>query len=171
MSPATVIFDPNIHVFFVPALSDMTRKELASYFWNDADIERSQEETVRVIRAMRSNEATDENGLCSRGLEHLTSQAHLEQRSVNKDMVLNSIFQEQWRQRVEGATKIDDQSLREASERASEWARNSARERGSKWASDSVLARFRLPGAAEAEARGRDEDQGSIAPWGQRESL
>lgn len=62
----------------------------------------------------------DDNLLCSRGLEHLLSDAHLQRKKMNKDVLVNALLAELSEQKEQGS--YDPERLRNVSEVCSERA-------------------------------------------------
>lgn len=127
----SVIFDVRREVFHIDHLSDLPDDVVSSLWMFGPDFDANQQDMIRSVRAMRRGQIDDSpsnpNPLAtSRGLEHLLSPAHLEQRKINKDCVSQAVLGEQGRQRAAGNVR-DDEGLRSASERASLWSRDLAR--------------------------------------------
>lgn len=115
-------------IFSVESLFDMSEDEVAASFYNKADYRRIRADTKRDVRSMLKGDLGKITDTCSRGLEHLKSRAHLEQRNINKDCVTNAVFLEQERQRSVGTT--DEDEVAEASKACSKWARDLALSNG-----------------------------------------
>ena len=112
-------------VYLVPALADMTDAEIDRTWTTDEDSKSTQLEIVEAIRAMREGtEHDNEDRVCIRGLEHMRSAAHLEQRKINKECVLRAVLDEQEQQWSTG--KDDVEEIANASVHNSKWARESA---------------------------------------------
>lgn len=122
--PSVVRFSASVKVVFVPALSEMSDEEKIGSFGSDRDPDLIQADIVKTVKAMRRGCSEDDDEICFRGLEHLQSTLHLEQRKINKDMVTEAVLGEQNRQMLEGA--IDSDKIALQSIRGSRWARELA---------------------------------------------
>lgn len=126
---ASVDFSSHSEVFPVPHLSDMADVEVSARWMSRRDLEFLQLDAVSTARAMRQGRL-DPRTMTPRGLEHLRSAGHLEQRKINKDCVSHAVLGAQRRGRAigDGEDSGEDiaEELRAASERASLWAREYA---------------------------------------------
>lgn len=120
-----VAFNRSVRIFTIVSLSEMTEQEFDSSFLTEDDQSRIKIDSNESILAMRRNKAEDDE-VCFRGLEHLRSVAHLEQRKINKECVLQAVLSEQERQRTqqqeEDETNDEEEALADASRTTSKWS-------------------------------------------------
>uniref|UniRef100_A0A7S4R9E9 Uncharacterized protein n=1 Tax=Ditylum brightwellii TaxID=49249 RepID=A0A7S4R9E9_9STRA len=90
------------------------------------DKRKIQHSIKKTLKAMQKN--TNTCNRCIRGLEHMISPEHFEQKKINRDCVQLGVLKEQQRQEMYGI--IDSNELRNISSKASKWARNKALEQG-----------------------------------------
>eukprot|EP00567_Pseudictyota_dubia_P005535 CAMPEP_0197440710 /NCGR_PEP_ID=MMETSP1175-20131217/7138_1 /TAXON_ID=1003142 /ORGANISM="Triceratium dubium, Strain CCMP147" /LENGTH=249 /DNA_ID=CAMNT_0042970859 /DNA_START=89 /DNA_END=838 /DNA_ORIENTATION=+ len=138
-------FDVKVEVYSTIPLSEMTPCEIESSFLCNADLLRIKQNCGRAVRALRRGEAEgrnrnhnsngddEEEELCFRGLEHMRSQAHLEQRRINRDCNVQAVLfeqQKQWHQKPPSSAEDMDEAVAEASRTTSKWARDLATANG-----------------------------------------
>ena len=136
----SVQFANRTRIYLIPSINDMS-EEAKSEIWgtDEQDKEEAEEDIVKTIRAMRSGKKTEEDDrFCSRGLEHMQSAAHMEQRRINKDCAFDAVLDEQDRQWSAGHSDDDADAIANASASASQWAREKALQMG---ASDEAYVR------------------------------
>ena len=91
-----------------------------------ADEKASQADVVKNIMRLRQGGPEDHHDEehCGRGLEHMRSQAHMDQRKIFKDALFDAVLDEQDRQIGEGI--VDDEALAEVAARMSQRAKDAA---------------------------------------------
>ena len=95
-------FNPVTKVYSVPARWQMSNGETNAKRFKSSERKRRKLELMETLKAIRAGQILrEEDGLCARGLEHLQSPTHLEQRNINKDFVNAAVLNEQERQRGE----------------------------------------------------------------------
>mmetsp|Transcript_16720 Transcript_16720/g.31313 ORF Transcript_16720/g.31313 Transcript_16720/m.31313 type:complete len:211 (-) Transcript_16720:208-840(-) len=128
MSPKMRLsFAPTAEVKFIPALSDTGESEKKALWYNDDDYDEMKKSAFNVVRSMRKGRAaanSDDDSMCTWGLEQHRSQAHSEQRQINKDFVIKAVLDEQERQWTIGTCGVDE--ISQASITHSRWARDLA---------------------------------------------
>ena len=96
-----VHFNPVTKIYFVPARWQMSDEETNGNRFTNPESKTMTLELKNTLKTIPSGQILrEEDGLCVRGLEHLQSPAHLEQRKINKDFVNAAVFNEQERQRA-----------------------------------------------------------------------
>ena len=120
----SVNFSRRTRVYLVPTLEEMSSQEFYAVYGSDEDSRTNQAGVVDSIRNMRLGVRESDDTYTCRGLEHMRSQAHMDQRRINKDMLFDAVLDEQDRQIGEGV--IDDEALAEIAARMSQWARDAA---------------------------------------------
>lgn len=128
-----VHFNSDVRVYNVEGHWDFTEDERGNLWYSPRELHGQMHNMRNTVRHMRRRALRDpedfgaeESDVCDRGLEHLRSVANMEQRTINRDCVFRSVSEEQALQRREGSIR-DEERLRRASERGSEWSRNEAR--------------------------------------------
>lgn len=104
-----------------------SESEKRNSFYTDDEYDAMKDDAARIVRVMRMAETgadLDERRICTRGLEYFRSQAHFEQRNINRDCVVKSVLEEQERQRTAGKYCAED--ISQASMTFSRWARDLA---------------------------------------------
>ena len=109
-------------VYLIQALSEISDEEFNATWTTNEDSNNAQAEIAKTVKAMRSG-STDIN-VCTRGLEHMRSAAHLEKCKNSKDAVLRAVLEEQERQWLAGHD--DHEAIANAAAQSSEWARSRA---------------------------------------------
>ena len=120
----SVDFSRRTRVYLVPTLEEMSSQEFYAVYGSDEDSRTNQAGVVDSIRNMRLGVRESDDTYTCRGLEHMRSQAHMDQRRINKDMLFDAVLDEQDRQIGEGV--IDDEALAEIAARMSQRARDAA---------------------------------------------
>ena len=120
----SVNFSRRTRVYLVPTLGEMSNQEFYAVYGSDEDSRTNQAGVVDSIRNMRLGVRESDDTYTCRGLEHMRSQAHMDQRRINKDMLFDAVLDEQDRQIGEGV--IDDEALAEIAARMSQRARDAA---------------------------------------------
>ena len=157
-----VRFGSRTKVYLIPSISDYSDKEFTAMWMVDEDRAAAQAGILGDIKAMRTAGAggagatTDGEGHCSRGLEHMRSAAHMEQRKINKESVMNAVLDAQDAQFE--ANVINEEDLLEASSRNSRWARENAE---SMAASDAACVRRHVRPEVDAFMRAFTDRSGS----------
>lgn len=98
MPRPSVRFASRTNVYLVPSLSDMTDKEIASVWTSKEESKSIQHDMVKTIRAMRSRSTKrldQDDVVCHRGLEHMLSPQHMENRKSSKESVIDAVLDEQ----------------------------------------------------------------------------
>mmetsp|Transcript_18211 Transcript_18211/g.25065 ORF Transcript_18211/g.25065 Transcript_18211/m.25065 type:complete len:161 (-) Transcript_18211:150-632(-) len=107
---------------FVRSHTDMSDEEKAATWYTDQDKKNMRISLMKTIKSMQKNGLACER--CTRGLEHMRTPEHLEQRQINKECNISAVLEEQQRQRSLG---IDDPAeMRRISEASSQWSKNMA---------------------------------------------
>eukprot|EP00563_Minutocellus_polymorphus_P011308 CAMPEP_0181074462 /NCGR_PEP_ID=MMETSP1070-20121207/29612_1 /TAXON_ID=265543 /ORGANISM="Minutocellus polymorphus, Strain NH13" /LENGTH=328 /DNA_ID=CAMNT_0023155575 /DNA_START=12 /DNA_END=998 /DNA_ORIENTATION=+ len=119
-----VNFARRTRVYLVPTLEEMTNQEFYAVYGSDEDCRINQEGVVGSIRNMRLGVQESDDTYTCRGLEHMRSQAHMDQRKMNKEMLFDAILDEQDRQISEGI--VDGEALAEVAARMSQRTRDAA---------------------------------------------
>ena len=129
-----VRFANRTRIYLIPCISEFKREEHAAIWMTDEDQKASQQGVVEDILRLRRTAAiesssdhdhhddTDES--CGRGLEHMRSQSHMEQRRMNKEANLNGVLDVQDDHFDAGV--FNDHEIAEVSISTSEWARQRA---------------------------------------------
>mmetsp|Transcript_32968 Transcript_32968/g.43936 ORF Transcript_32968/g.43936 Transcript_32968/m.43936 type:complete len:119 (-) Transcript_32968:89-445(-) len=104
----------------------MSDDEKAMLWYTNQDKRKIQHSIKKTLKAMQKN--TNTCNRCIRGLEHMRSPEHLEQKKINLDCVRLGVLKEQQRQQMFGI--FDPNELRNISSKASEWAKNNALQQG-----------------------------------------
>uniref|UniRef100_A0A7S4NH43 Uncharacterized protein n=1 Tax=Odontella aurita TaxID=265563 RepID=A0A7S4NH43_9STRA len=133
-----VNFDEAVKIYLVPIHTEFSQEERDALWLGRTDFDVIQAGIRRTVKAIRRQKRhssrtvghndDEEESVCDRGLEHLRSAAHMEQRKINKDCCVSAVFGEQKRQR--SLKCYDDVALAEASMDGSQWARQKAQEEG-----------------------------------------
>ena len=122
-----------------------------------ADEKASQADVVKNIMRLRQGGPEDHHDEehCGRGLEHMRSQAHMDQRRMNKEAVTNGVLDLQ--DEHFDADVFDEDALAEVAASASRWARELAVQRA---AQDEAYVRLHVRPQHEEEAQmERDQEQ------------
>mmetsp|Transcript_1949 Transcript_1949/g.5162 ORF Transcript_1949/g.5162 Transcript_1949/m.5162 type:complete len:228 (-) Transcript_1949:29-712(-) len=122
-------FANQTQIFIVTSSRDMSEEEVEATWYCQDEYNAMKRSMKRAARRMQNGDVEDSLSHCTRGLEHLRSPAHLEQHRINKDMVIESVINEQdkqWKACVNCPSGIAV-----ASSTASQWARDLATSRGS----------------------------------------
>ena len=120
----SVNFSRRTRVYLVPTLGEMSNQEFYAVYGSDEDSRTNQAGVVDSIRNMRVGVPEFDDTYTSRGLEHMRSQAHMDQRKIKKDMLFGAVLDEQDRQISEGI--VDDEALAEVAARMSQRAKDAA---------------------------------------------
>ena len=122
-----------------------------------ADEKASQADVVKNIMRLRQGGPEDHHDEehCGRGLEHMRSQAHMDQRRMNKEAVTHGVLDLQ--DEHFDADVFDEDALAEVAASASRWARELAVQRA---AQDEAYVRLHVRPEHEEEAQmERDQEQ------------
>lgn len=120
----SVNFSRRTRVYLVPTLGELSNQEFYAVYGSNEDSRTNQAGVVDSIRNMRLGVRESDDTYTCRGLEHMRSQAHMNQRKINKDMLFDAVLDEQDRQIGEGI--VDEEALAEVAARMSQRARDAA---------------------------------------------
>ena len=115
-----VHFQKTTKIILVPKICNETNN---SVWYSVEDFTQIQHDLARTVGAMRRRKPINKH-ICYRGLEHLESDAHIEQRRIHRDCVITAVLKEQAMQRASGI--IDINKIAEASCYYSRWAKEMA---------------------------------------------
>lgn len=125
ISKKTVSFDISQNVTHTISRSNDGSIEQKRQLWfNDDDISRMNRKTFLTVQRFRLG-YPDCLKICTRGLEHVLKPETLEQRKMHKDILIQSVLQEQRRQRFVGINNPDD--IAAVSQFHSRWSSELAR--------------------------------------------
>jgi len=105
----------------------MTR--VSAVYTEEQDKEERKKDMIKTVKLMRSGKTEEDSDVCFRGLEHMQSTACMEQRTNNKQCVVDAVLDEQDQQWSTGYS--DDAAIAKASTCTSQWAREKALQSGS----------------------------------------
>lgn len=151
----SVNFSRRTRVYLVPTLEEMSNQEFYAVYGSDEDSRTNQAGVVDSIRNMRLGVRESDDTYTCRGLEHMRSQAHMDQRKINKDMLFDAVLDEQDRQISEGI--VDDEALAEVAARMSQRARDAALALAS--SDEAYVRRYRKEEEEEEKERAAREAQ------------
>ena len=151
----SVNFSRRTRVYLVPTLGEMSNQEFYAVYGSDEDSRTNQAGVVDSIRNMRLGVRESDDTYTCRGLEHMRSQAHMDQRKINKDMLFDAVLDEQDRQIGEGI--VDEEALAEVAARMSQRARDAALALAS--SDEAYVRRYRKEEEEEEERAAREAQQ------------
>ena len=150
-------FANRTRIYLIPTIEELRQEEYEAMWVTQADEKASQADVVKNIMRLRQGGPEDHHDEehCGRGLEHMRSQAHMDQRRMNKEAVTNGVLDLQ--DEHFDADVFDEDALAEVAASASRWARELAVQRA---AQDEAYVRLHVRPEHEEEAQmERDQEQ------------
>ncbi len=144
-------------IYLIPTIDELREEEVEAMWVTQADEKASQADVVKNIMRLRRGGPLDHHDEehCGRGLEHMRSQAHMDQRRANKEAVTHGVLDLQ-DEHFE-ADVFDEDALAEVGTSASLWARERALQLA---AQDEAYVRLHVRPEYEEEAQmERDHQQ------------
>eukprot|EP00565_Helicotheca_tamesis_P001144 CAMPEP_0185725192 /NCGR_PEP_ID=MMETSP1171-20130828/1494_1 /TAXON_ID=374046 /ORGANISM="Helicotheca tamensis, Strain CCMP826" /LENGTH=198 /DNA_ID=CAMNT_0028393241 /DNA_START=46 /DNA_END=639 /DNA_ORIENTATION=+ len=117
-----VQFSLENEIFDVISHVDMSDEEKFAAWLTDREQKKLEHSLLKTIKSMRTNGSDCRR--CIRGLEHLASSEHSEQREIIRECNTVSVLREQHRQKNLGI--YDPDEIRKMSEATSQWSKNTA---------------------------------------------
>ena len=150
-------FANRTRIYLIPTIDELRQEEYEAMWVTQADEKASQADVVKNIMRLRQGGPEDHHDEehCGRGLEHMRSQAHMDQRRMNKEAVTHGVLDLQ-DEHFDGDV-FDEDALAEVAASASRWSRELAVQRA---AEDEAYVRLHVRPEHEEEAQmERDQEQ------------
>ena len=150
-------FANRTRIYLIPTIEELRQEEYEAMWVTQADEKASQADVVKNIMRLRQGGPEDHHDEehCGRGLEHMRSQAHMDQRRMNKEAVTHGVLDLQ--DEHFDADVFDEDALAEVAASASRWSRELAVQRV---AQDEAYVQLHVRPEHEEEAQmERDQEQ------------